>query len=550
MALNLLFPGRHLLHTRFQEKYISEAVEGNLSFANRKRPDSQDIESIVFAITSCNQSNSRYNPISYEKRIIGVDRFAHLLKNKAPGLNHRIFGIPDFISTERFAEIMLKEIFEQSEGELALNPKNTVVLCSTPSVIEMFDRLGFGIIPAELVSLDKKEYLAETPIELVKKIAVLGENWEKSEELMEKLAPSTIKLFNDFPDITRKIFRIYNDPIITDDGSLTDTRNYDTYAFGMGKRQLITIKYSDIKDSIRPGKIVDEGCADGALLIEIARDFQDSDLIGVDLSKEFIARAEENKRAYRFGKGTFVHFHHRNVTEKIFQDDSIDTTICNSTAHELWSYGSQEKTVKDYLLKKFRQTRNNGRIIIRDVVGPESKDEIVYMLCNERDGPNENPYKEFDKGLEEHLKSISTYSKFLRFSADFLEDMRKSGRRKLDSKIRYGIEEINGKKYFRLKLKDAVEFMTKKDYADNWKSELNEEFAFWSFSEWKNELKKAGFSVIENPNDKTGSRAYSNQWIVENRFKNKVELYKMNSGKLVQADYPVTNMVLVGEKQV
>jgi hypothetical protein len=91
--------------------------------------------------------------------------------------------------------------------------------------------------------------------------------------------------------------------------------------------------------------------------------------------------------------------------------------------------------------------------------------------------------------------------------------------------------------------------MTKKDYTNNWDSEMNEEFAFWDFSQWKSALETAGFQIVENPNQpQAGSRVYVNPWIVENRWTGKVKLFQMAAGKLEKMDYPVTNIVLVGEK--
>ncbi len=55
--------------------------------------------------------------------------------------------------------------------------------------------------------------------------------------------------------------------------------------------------------------------------------------------------------------------------------------------------------------------------------------------------------------------------------------------------------------------------------------------------------------MIENPNDPpSGSRVYSNPWIVENRFKGKVELFRKTESGIEPVPYPVTNMVLVGQK--
>lgn len=109
---------------------------------------------------------------------------------------------------------------------------------------------------------------------------------------------------------------------------------------------------------------------------------------------------------------------------------------------------------------------------------------------------------------------------------------------------------MNGRRYFVLSLREAVEFMLKKDYGTNWRSEMNEEFAFWDFSAWKHELAAAGFKVLEGADPGKGSRAYSNPWIVKNRFEGKVELYVRGAGgELERMEHPVTNMVLVGEKQ-
>jgi hypothetical protein len=76
--------------------------------------------------------------------------------------------------------------------------------------------------------------------------------------------------------------------------------------------------------------------------------------------------------------------------------------------------------------------------------------------------------------------------------------------------------------------------MSKFDYTDNWSSELREEFCFWSFDDWKCELRAAGWSIVP------GSHAYTSEWQVQNRWEGNI--------KLKGVEWPVTNMVLVGEK--
>lgn len=545
----LLFPGRHLLNTVYQENYLHSLAGKSLdalSWWEGKRPASAEpIDQIIFAVTSSNQANSRYNPIPFHVRAIGVDRLARRLKQTL-GLRYRIIGIPHYAPTPRFAEHLLQEIEEQSEGNLVLTPENCVVLCSTEPVIALFRALGFSILTAELADPTQPD----TPIELLKKFVAVGEGWTADPELQTKLSKATFELWHDFPDVPRRILRLWRDPLLNDEGSLTDSRDYASYAYLMGNSEIITLKYQDIQQAIVPGKIVDEGCGDGALLVPIARDFPDSDLIGIEITGEFIARGLERQRAGEFG-GAFVHFHQRNIMQPIFEAGSIDTTICNSTVHELWSYGEQARTVQDYFALKFAQTRKGGRLLIRDVVGPEDKEQEVYLWLNDEDGRNEDIFAQFDnrEGLMGHLDGLSTYGRFLRFGRDFLAEMRANGQRGPETAVQYRDETVEGQRYIVLTLKDAVEFMTKKDYTNNWDSEMNEEFAFWDFNEWKGALETAGFQIIENPNrPEAGSRVYVNPWIVGNRWVGKVEVYEMVDGVLKEMDYPVTNIVLVGEK--
>lgn len=522
----LLFPGRHLVNTVFQEGYLRQVL--------RDRGGAMPLDTVVFAVTSSNQQNSRYNPIEFHVRAIGVDRFAQRL-----GVKYRIVGVPHFGPTPRFARHTLREIEEQTEGELSLRPENTAVLCSTPDVIRQYEEMGYAILPAEL----GEKTPPATPIQIIKRVAELGEKWTEDEWIGGNLHPATRSLWVDFPQVPARITRLYRDPLLNDSGSITSERNYAVYSFAMSNAAAIELKYRDIVDAIRPGKIVDEGCADAGLLVPIARDFPDSDLVGIEITGEFMAQCRERQRRGDFG-GTYTHFHQRNLMEDIFQPASIDTTICNSTVHELWSYGKQAETVRAYLRRKFAQTRRGGRIVVRDVVAPEEMDRQVYVWLDDTDGANENTMADLHGAdLHKHLDSLSTAARFGRFARDFLREMRASGSRSPDTAVRYREEIFAGRRYHLVSLKHAAEFLTKKDYTDSWNSEMNEEFTYWSFSQWKTELAQAGFHVMAR------SRAYANPWIVEKRFIGKAELYVRQDDRLIKQDYPVTNLVIVGEKK-
>ncbi|MCS7075039.1 MAG: class I SAM-dependent methyltransferase, partial [Bacteroidia bacterium] len=288
----LLFPGRHLLNTQFQEQYLRSVLKmpfEKLHFWKKSPSFTGELTEIIFAVTSCNQENSRYNPIPFSIRSVGLDRFGADLKLTL-GISYRILGIPHFPPSPQFADYVLKEIEEQTEGHLQLTPQNTIVLCSTPTVSELFDQLGFSILPCEL-GTD-----AITPTQLLRLWVEAGESWHQNTTIRKLMSPATFSLWNDFEDIPRRILRLWRDPLLTDDGGLTETRDYSTYSYAMSNPIILELKYQDIKDCIVEGKIVDEGCADGALLIPIARDFRDSDCIGIDITSEFIARCKERQR--------------------------------------------------------------------------------------------------------------------------------------------------------------------------------------------------------------------------------------------------------------
>jgi len=536
----LLFPGRHLVTTRFQESYLRQILNlAPAAIPNLRRGKHMPAERfgrVVYAITSSNQDHSRYNPIAFHLRAVGVDRFACSIEMTC-AVTHRIVGIPHYGHTDDFAAFTLKEIRDQSDRGLDLTPENTVVLCSTPEVISLYEALGYSVAPAEFGVVPRPV----VPIDLVRLIGGVGMEWAGKPEICDGLSSAARTWLRDFPEIPARIARIYQDPLTTQDGSLTETRNYSTYARGMS--EIVRIKFLEIVDVIKPGRIVDEGCADGALLVEAAKAFPDSDFYGVDLSSEFAARFQERQRAGEFS-GAYTHFLLRNLMDPLFEDGSIDTTICNSTLHELWSYAEQEKTVRHYLALKLAQLRPGGRLVVRDVVGPEDGAVPVMLKCANDDGLG------LPENLPEHrdpawLQSLSTSARFRLFAMDFLAERRT--RDVSAPTIAYDqAGEATSMCSFRTTLRSAAEFLSKKDYADNWRSEMHEEFCFWSHARWRDEVRRAGFEVLDARDGKAGSRVYVNPWVVENRYRGKVSLWTADGS--TELPFPPTNHILVAVK--
>jgi hypothetical protein len=512
----ILFHGRHLLHTRYQQELLPTLIK------TLTTEGAEPLE-VVFAITSANHANSRYNPVSFQYRAIGVDRFASEVL--APhGVAWSIVPIPHLAQTDQFVKRICAYV--HAAHEVTITPDSTLVLCSTAPLIQQFRREGFEVMTGEYDET-RNALVEPTPQDLLVSYAATLSNWKGNPELKEQLSDATIHLWQDYAEIPREIERLWNETLLTEHGDITETRDYDTYTFSMSRNEVIDLKYGDIKAGIVPGVIVDEGCADGALLTRIAKNFPDSDLIGIEITREFIAQAHERQRRGEFGK-SFVFFYQRNLSHPIFPDDTVDTTICNSTTHEIWSYAGEDAALREYLAYKYAQLRPGGALLIRDVIGPEQGEGEIYATWDTADGRTVSA----EEAMHLPPAELSTRSRFDRFSREFYNG----------KGIAYREVEQEGKSYTILSRKDAAEFLLTKSYTDSWESELHEDFTHWSYSRWKEELERIGFTL-----DESRSKTYTNEWIAEHYFKGS-RLYRMEKGTLVPEPYPPTNVILVAYK--
>lgn len=576
--MNILFPGRHHLLTNFQFNYIDRIVRNGLKNeldvnGNELGIDSS-IDSIIFAVTSANHSNTRRNPLPLYLRAMALQEFSASL----PVASY-IFDIDDVgnLTGGEFAGYTVKKIENRSNGQLILTPENTIVLCSTP-VLEMYELLGFKILPAELIDRKTWRTRAKLPWEIVETIANLGskknqansdiknsqdtnpnsESWKNNPLFWEEVHPASRRLWFTY-DIGSLVRILFHDKVVGDDGDLTETRDYNSYVRQMDN--IMWLKFNETSSYIRNGRIGDIGCAVGSWIKLACQDqrYRESDFYGVEVSRRLYDMCEQRKGNNDF-ESPYVFFSKKNaVTGLVFAKGSMNTIHTSSLTHEIESYAGRDDLLI-FIKNRYEELAHGGVWINRDVVGPENKHEIVYLKLTKEDGIEEEscddetnvkqgklsdvgsnikqesdlPNIKHDDELKKYLDKLSTYAKFLKFVKEFRHD---EGYR-----LEYQVEAIDGVEYIKLKLSDACEFMSKKDYTDNWESEMHETFSYWSFNEWKSAVEKAGFRV--NPE----SREITNEWIVENRLKGKVELYIMREGSLVQTEYPVTHMVLIAEK--
>ncbi|MDO8507904.1 MAG: transferase [bacterium] len=529
----ILFPGRHHLLTNFQFDYLNqiakEGLAGIKDIDGKSFSPNEKVDEVVFAITSANHANTRRNPLPLYQRAMAVQDFSHDLPIKTT-----IYDINDIGVSESFADYVLKRIYSRSEGSLKLTPDNTIVACSTP-VLEMYKKLGFRILPVELLSKDFKRYADNLPWEIIEEVANIQDNWMENKLYKGKTHPASKRLWETY-DIGDKVQQLFRDTIIGEDGDITETRDYNTYVRSMDHST--EQKYSETSSFVKPGRIGDIGCAVGSWIKFACQDSRlaESDFYGIEVTRKLYDICEQRKDNGEFSSD-YVFFSRKNaITGLVFEPDSMDSILTSSLTHEIESYGGRGDLLK-FIKNRAAELNEGGRWINRDVVGPDDGSKTVYLELNSSDGRNDDYDQAIgnrDK-LKEYLDGLSTYAKFLRFSKDF--------RKNESEQVKYEAVSIDNKNLIKLQLKDACEFVTKKDYTDNWQSEMHETFCFWSFDDWKQHLEKAGLKVHPQ------SKAFVNPWVIKKRVQGKVKLYTLQDKTLNEIDYPVSNMVLVAEKR-
>ncbi len=528
----ILIPGRHHILTDFQFKYLYRLVQAGIKGMKDVHgtvfEKDEKIDAIIFAVTSANHSNTRRNPLPFYTRALAIQDFCRDID-----IPFYVYGIDDVGKVEDFASYTIKRIEHEGDGLFDLSPSNTLVVCSTP-VLTMYEKNGYRILPAELEDITTWKVSESQPWDLVEYIAKGNEDWRKDMFVLDKMHTSSYTIWSRYR-LGEKVRMLFNDKIVGEDGDITETRDYNSYVRQMD--DIAEMKYKDTAHYIKPGRIGDIGCAVGSWIKYACKDeaLRESDFYGIEVSRHLFDVCQQRRHNGEF-VNPCVFFAQKNaVTGLVFEPKSMNTIFTSSLTHEIESYGSREDLLK-FIKNRYDEMVPGGVWINRDVVGPENKEEIVLMKLNRADGRNEDFEKEFSdrNQLMDYLNGLSTHGRFKRFVLDF--------RKKEGYVWKFEEVSIDGIDYFKMRLQDATEFITKKDYTDNWQSEMHERFCFWSFNDWKFEMEKVGFKINSH------SVVFVNPWIVENRFKGKADLYSITNGRPEPMEYPVTTMFLMGEK--
>lgn len=498
----VLVPGRHHLLTRFQAHALHALLAGRGEVA--VRPDAQ----IVFAVTSANHQGTRRNPLPAHRREAAIEAFA-----AREGFDVLVVPVVDIAPTPRFAEVTIKAVAH--ETGLHLTPVDTLVACSTP-VADLYVAAGFVI--------DRLEAAVEPeplrPWELVELLAAGEESWR------DLAHPASVGLIDRY-GYAERIRTVFADDLVSVEGALTSTRSYRTYvaAFEASAAR----KWAEVQPYVRPGRIVDVGCASGALLELASREprLHESDLFGIEVDRHLVAEFSHRKAQGVFANpNTFV-VHANILAADVFPPETVDTTLSLALTHELLSYGDGVDEVRLFARRVHRHSRPGGVWINADVCGPDEPDRPVVLEVASDDG--DDPGRVLAPGeVGEAIEALSTRARLVQFAHDF---PRLAGCAFAVEELRPGV--------FATTLRDAMEFLTRKDYTDSWLSECHERFCTLDAAGWFALVEEAGFVV--DP----ASRGWRNDWIVANRLAPVARLLDLGGEPL---QWPTTHVLVVARR--
>jgi ubiquinone/menaquinone biosynthesis C-methylase UbiE len=184
---------------------------------------------------------------------------------------------------------------------------------------------------------------------------------------------------------------------------------------------------SKVKDLDPTRTIVDLGCGSGNLIVKIAKEMKDVELIGVDISSEMLGRAK--KRAGKQDLGSGIKFKIGSADSLPFSDNSIDMVVSSLSLHH-W------EDPLESLKEINRVLRHNGKLLLFDfrrdarrlfygllifatkVVVPKALKEINEPLASLKAGYKLQEINEIFKSSPFHQFEIEPYLAWLFITAN------------------------------------------------------------------------------------------------------------------------------------
>jgi len=265
------------------------------------------------------------------------------------------------------------------------------------------------------------------------------------------------------------------------------------------------------------GVIADLGSGSGLGSFAIASLYPNVQVIGIDVNQAMVD--------YASGKHLLpnLKFVRADIGSEFAPPSSLDGVFACSVFHHLTSFNRFSLAPVRVCLDKISEAlKPGGKLVVRDFVIPEGPRQVLLDLPT-TDGKSEGSPEE-----------LSTAKLFEQFARDF----------------RSNCHPISGVPYadlgfaspgwqrFQVSLRDANEFLLRKDYRKTWAVELQEEYSYFSQKEFCAELEKRGLRI-------SYSSEILNPWIEQHRYEGKAKLWDLNGAPL---PFPPTTIVIAATK--
>lgn len=510
----VIVPGRHHLLTDFQVRALRRIL-GSQEHDEAGVPIVMAPSAVVvWAVTSANQASTRRNPFPGHRREAAIEILAHV--ERIPSVVVPVVDVPP---TDRFAELTLKAVEHATASRLVPTPQTAVVACSTEAVAAMYRALGYRIAPME-AGTDAVPPWAH--------LDALATSLPGDDAWREGVHAASLDIVDRYglDELARMVAA---DPVVGDEGGLTETRDYRSYMRSF--EDAAPRKWAQARPFVVPGRIVDVGCATGGMLELAAREpaLAESDLIGIEVAAPLFAEC-----VHKLAQGAFAnpstYFYRRNIMAgALFPDRSIATTLTFALTHEIVSYGDGIPSLERFAAVIAGQTQPGGVWINSDVCGPA--DLARPVLLRFADGDVRTPAVALSGSNDEVAAVLDALPVGSRV-AQFAQDFRAASR----SPWPY---EVVDERTIALAQGDAMELMTKVHYTGNWLSEMHERFCALSWSDWVALVERAGLEVDER------SGPWRNEWMVEHRFAPDATLLSASGDPI---PWPDTHVLLVARR--
>lgn len=266
------------------------------------------------------------------------------------------------------------------------------------------------------------------------------------------------------------------------------------------------------------GKIADMGSGSGSGTFDLARLYEDLEVVGIDINPTTVEYSNNKFQAEN------LEYIVGDIAEKVLENESLEGILNSSVLHHVTSFNEYNvRQIFRTLKNQTAQLKPGGILIIRDFVIPDSAEMSVFIDLPTNDGKSSGEVAE-----------LSTAALFEVFAKDFRSSLN------MAEGVPYQKSKSPRENFARFEttLKYATEFVLRKDYRRDWATELIEEYTYFSQSDFENAFRKENLRIVV-------SMPLWNPWIVENRFANKFYLSDSAENPLT---FPPTNYLIVGEK--